>query len=261
MIRIKHAVLFLFYAGVFLWGCSSDATSPDVQPIPKDFTEIAIHLENAYQKNSQEALDTVFTEWKQRIPAYTHFELNAYSDTLRKVYEVFNAFYTPNDLNRITGGEHENFETDFRYIVVQNDIDFAVIDTNPRYFFYAGVNILESEVKDFRPSNAALQYPVVYLTPQADTMIYRYLYDPEGNPKQDHQQRFEFLREALQLTHHHWIRDYHKITMPAVSKIYFDKSFTQALVTFRVFYQFGHAYFEKSENQWILVEAKLTGIE
>lgn len=241
--------------------CSSDITSTDDLASLKDFSEIAQQLEQAYQCVSQSALDTVFISWQQTIRPYSSDEINALSDSIRQVYDIFQAFYCPWDLDRVTGGEHENFETDFRYIVVQNSLHFAVVDTNPQYYYYRGVSIWERMIPDFRPRFDAPTFPVVYLSALADSMIYQYLYQPDRTPEPDHHQRVAFLREAIQLTHHHWTSDYHKATMPIVSHIYMNEMFTQALVTFRVFYQFGQSYLERSDDRWILIHSELTGIE
>jgi len=73
--------------------------------------------------------------------------------------------------------------------------------------------------------------------------------------------RTQFLRQVMQLTHHHWFSDYHKATMPIASQVIFDKSLTKALITFRIFYQFGDAYLEKREGSWTLLSSRLTAIE
>lgn len=256
-------ILLIIFVVLVLNSCKSTPTSPNTSPGDslKDFGEITNQLEHAYQNGSQSALDTVFTAWQQIIRPYSTDEITSFSDTIRQVYDVFQSFYCPTDLNRITGGEHENFETDFRYIVVQNSLYFAVVDTNPQYYYYMGVTSWEGTIPDFRPQPNEAAFPVVYLSAQADSMVYWYLYQSDGTPKPDHQQRVAFLREAMQLTHHHWINDYHKDTMPIVSHIYMNEMFTQALVTFRVFYQFGQAYLERSNNRWNLIHSELTAIE
>lgn len=70
-----------------------------------------------------------------------------------------------------------------------------------------------------------------------------------------------FLRKAIQLTHNHWMDDYHKVTMPIASYIYINEKLNKALVTFRVFYQFGNTYLEKLNNKWVIINSKITAIE
>lgn len=261
MPKLKNLILIISISIFLFYECSDEINSPDESILSKDFSEIAQKLEQAYQNGSQSLLDTVFMAWQQTVQPYSHDEISDLSDTVQQVYYVFQAFYTPTDLDRITGGEHENFETDFRYIVLQNNLYFAVADTNPQYYYYYGVTTWEGNIPDFRPTPNESIFPFVYLTSQADSMIYQYLYKLDGTRKDDHEQRVTFLRKAMQLTHHHWISDYHKATMPIVSHIYLNEMLTQALVTFRVFYQFGEAYFERSNNNWVLIYSKLTGIE
>jgi hypothetical protein len=260
--KIQKYVALVSFAGVALFmRCSVGSTSPDDNTILNDFYIIARQLERAFQHGSQSELDTVFAMWQQAIHPYSSAEITALSDTVRQIYEIFKTFYCPNDLYRVTGGEHENFETIFRYIVVQNSLNYAVVDTDPRYYYYAGVTILERSIPDFRPQLNETDFPVVYLSASADSVIYRYLYQSDGIAKPDHRQRVSFLREAMQLTHHHWISNYHKATMPVVSHIYINERVTQAVVTFRVFYQFGNAYLERSNGSWILIHSELTAIE
>jgi hypothetical protein len=261
MNKIFKVMLMSCIGFAIFWKCSSDITSTNDPVSLKDFSEIAQQLEHAYQNQSQGALDTAFISWQQLIRTYSSAEINVLSDTIRQVYDIFRTFYCPWDLDRITDGAHENFETEFRYIVVQNSMQIAVVDTNPQYYYYRGVSVWERLIPDFRPEPGEDIFPVVYLSTSADSLIYQYLYQSDGTPKSDHSQRAAFLREAIQLTHHHWISDYHKTTMPVVSHIYLNEMLTQAFVTFRVFYQFGQSYLERSDNKWILIYSELTGIE
>ena len=65
----------------------------------------------------------------------------------------------------------------------------------------------------------------------------------------------------MQLTHHHWIADYHKATMPVLSCLYVNSDLSQARINFRVFYQFGEAYIERTQTGWTLISSELTMIE
>ena len=245
---------------ILLRACDGNITSSAEQQDEPDYESLALLLEQAYHQNSQQELDEFFSEWHEMIPAHTSRSLNALSDTVRQVYRIFQAFYSPTDLNRITGGQHENFETDFRYIVIQNDLRYAVVDTNPEYYYYRRVTSRAHEIPDFRPQHQ-VSMPAVYLSSGADSLLYSFLYQTDGSPRDDHQDRVEFLRQAMQLTHHHWIRDYHKATMPVVSNVYVSEAIDRALVTFRVFYQFGDAYLEYRNEEWKLIRSRLTGIE
>lgn len=258
-VNIKSTIYTL--AVVLFWSCSVEETPAGRQAVVSEFIDIEQQLEHAYSEGSQKALDTVFLMWEEKIPRLSFKEISMLSDTVGQIYEIFREFYTPEDLNRVTGGAHENFETNFRYIVAQNSLEFAVVDTNPKYYFHRGVTIRERTLQDFRPTPDETVFGVVYLSSSADSMIYRYLYQPDGSPEPDHLQRVAFLRQAIQLTHHHWIMDYHKATMPIASHIYVNETLTEALVTFRVFYQFGNAYLEKEDKEWVLVHSELTMIE
>lgn len=257
--RILNVLLLL---GLTLFSsCNGDIASFTEQPSSQDYSQLAELLEHAYQQHSQDTLNIFFESWMNILPAYTPKQIATFSDTVRQIYSIFRKFYSPTDLDRLTGGNHENFETDFRYIVVQNSMRYAVVDTSPRYYFYQGVTSYEKQIQDFRPAQGNLPFPVIYLSTQADSIVYHFLFQPDGTPRADHQGRVDFLRQAMQLTHHHWISDYHKATMPIVSQIYMDEPLKQALVNFRIFYQFGEAYLEKKDGDWTLISSKLTAIE
>ena len=114
---LSTLLLVLALAGA---SCSDGITSPPTTPqhaLPAD------DLERAYAARSQSLLNQYFGDWADLIPAFSSAQVAAFSDTVRHVYRVFEAFYSPTDLNRLTNGRHENFETAFRYVVVQNTID------------------------------------------------------------------------------------------------------------------------------------------
>ena len=255
-------LFILFCTLIFLCNnCSNDVNSPETIQIEKDFYKIGDKLEKAFQSDSQILLDTVFMAWGQNIKPFSSKEISQQSDTIQQAYKVFRAFYSPLDLDRITNGIHENYETDIRFIVIQNFIQIAILDSISKDIYSIGETIWEKNIEDFRPTPNESEFPFVYLTHEADSMIYRFLYKTDGKQKDDHSKRVDFLRNAMQLTHHHWINDYHKETMPYAFTIYFDKMLTKSLVSFRVFYQFGNAYFERTKNGWELKNSLLFGIE
>ena len=258
--HIKQKIMQLILIPL-LWTCSNEIASTNNHLPLDNFKEIAPLLESAYQNQSQDELRAVFESWQDFIPSYTSEQIAVFSDTIQQAYAIFREFYSPTDLDRITGGAHEDFETDFWYIVIQNSIRFAVLDTNLEHFPYPGGMPEEDWITDFRPPQEDLPFSVVYLSTQADSMIYQFLYQPDGSSEPDHQNRVNFLRQAMQLTHHHWIADIHKATMPVISSLYVNNNFTQARVGFRVFYQFGETYLERTTTGWTIISSELSMIE
>lgn len=253
-------VLCILLIPVF-WMCNDSVSSVNGNSFRERFENFSQTLESAYNNQSENELKSAFEMWQWALPPYTSNELSAFSDTVQQVYEIFREFYTPTDLERITNGYHENFETEYWYIVIQNSIKYAISETIDENSYLAGELSGKFNIEDFRPSKENLSFPFVYLSTQADSMIREFLYLPDGSLKSDHQERAIFLRQAMQLTHHHWIADYHKATMPIVSYMYMNSTFTKALVHFRVFYQFGGAYLERTEEGWRLVHSELLAIE
>lgn len=240
------------------WFMACDPTTSSLNEIKTN--ELGSQLEKAYQSDSEIMLKDFFNSWRAGIPAYSNAEIADFSDEVRQVYAVFKEFYSPLDLGRITSGAHENFETDIKYLVVQNKLSYAIVDTNPDYYFYEGVEKIDKQINDFRPPCDNLELPAVYLSNEMDSLIYAFFFD-EGTAKDDFQERVTFLRQYMQLTHHHWIPEFHKATMPNIETIIFNETFDKARVSFRVFYQFGHANLDYENGQWVLKESKLTAIE
>ncbi len=255
MRHLRTFTLCLMLAGsmVFLWECNG-TTAPD-------YTSLGNDLEIAYQTQSEQALMDFFLGWQLAVPGYSEQRVAGFQETVRHAYYVFRAFYSPMDLDRITGGHHENFESSFQFIVIQNTFQVSLVDTISQAYFPPDSMRQEFMINDFRPPGTWWEMPVVYLTAAADSMIFQFLYSGFGERKPDHQDRVDFLRNAIQLTHHHWIPDYHKVTMPKVSRVYLNTTFAHARVNFRVFYQFGEAYLTREGNTWILKESRLTAIE
>ena len=243
---------------ILLLACLSCDENP-VTP-GQEYDDLKILLNTAYSDSSQAMLDVFFEAWRDTLPALTQNEIQALPDTSKLAYNIFYEFYTPANLRRLTGGTHENFETDFRYIVVQNNISITVVDTLPQYYYYEDVIVSTKTIDDFRPVIKSQGFPAVYLSTEMDSLIKDFLLEP-GDDYEEEYRRVEFLRKAMQLTHHHWIRDYHKGTMPVASAIYINDTFDKAMVSFRVFYQFGSALFELHENDWVLTHSELSAIE
>jgi len=260
----KSPVITLILLLLLLFGCSDNSgTNPDSEsePLTSDYSHLSQQLHVAYQEGSQTLLASFFSGWQELLPPYPPTKMSEFSDTIRSAYQVFDEFYSPANLSRLTGGAHENFETEFRYIIVQNSLQIAVVDTNPRYYYYKGVQVNEITHTDFRPAVEISDYPVVFLSPEMDSVLYHFLFTADSANREDHQGRVSFLRHAVQLTPHHWFRDYHKMTMPYASSIILNDTLSRALVNFRVFYQFGDAYLKREHGNWTLIHSELTAIE
>jgi hypothetical protein len=253
----------IFLNMFLLISCGNLPISPQPEPPSQNsnYQELSETLDKAYEQNSLKTLNSFFTLWSYILPSYTPQDVETFSDTIKTAYKVFIEFYSPTNLFRLTEGRHENFETEFLYIVVQNKLQIAVVDTNPLYYYYKGVSTTEIYLEDFRPPINIPKYPSVYLSEPADSIIFNFLFNPDLTYRTDHTSRVNFLRQAMQLTHHHWIKDYHKVTMPHAFTIILDNSLTKALVSFRVFYQFGDAYLERIGKSWVLISSELWGIE
>lgn len=229
-------------AALLYLGCGEESGSPNRNHF--DGVNCQELLEKAYKDNNQSTLDSFFLCWHYNEPQITESEFASLSDTIKAIYNIFEAFFTPDDLDRITGGQHEPFDTPFRYAVVQNSINYQ-IDT-----------IFKDSISDFRPHAKTTTVPVV-LTPY----YYQILNDFLVNNDSTDLDRVKFLKEKICFVHHHWVEEWHFASMPNIGGIRLDSSLTKAAVSFRVFYQFGVAELQKVNNTWTLLSSRLTAIE
>jgi len=231
------------------------------------------------------------------------------NDTIKVIYDVFDAFYSPRDLKRIGDSEWgDSIYTKSKYLLVQNSIDYSVMKTDAYYdstlkdqyiFLNQNDSILFSELKktnfttyhellenvknedarysfkifdDFRPKTIYNQYEILYIDKRHYKKIKRYLGKQNidfgilnlmnpASPRKSNRNRQTFLNQYIVVWHGHWGGYWHISSHPLVSDIVFENDLKTAYVSFRVVYQFGRATLKLIDNNWILIESEISGIE
>lgn len=235
-------------------------------------------LYKAYKTKSATDLQAFFEHWAAENPPLTAEDCRQLDDTTKNIYQVFSIFYNPMDIKRTGGSEWGNvIYKDVKYLLVQDKIRFAIIDTlsygtTKRGEMIFSVASKYDTLEDFRPQLQLPNVKCLPLTNKYDELLNRYLGDKHyklgkgsimspARSKGESEKRMKFLSSFIKVWYGHWGGYWQLHSYPFASRMLFDKSFTNAVVYFRMVYEGGYAYFRKINGEWSLVEAKLTWIE
>ena len=239
----------------------------------------ALLLEKAYTEKSDQLYEEFLQSWNKDIQAVK--TTDSLSDIEKDIYEIYIDFYNPFKLRRVGTGEWgAKLYADIEYVIVQNSIYAYTYDLdNLNYDFTTRITgrldsliIAKDSIMNFRPGVSFNKTPVLYLTPEYDTLINRFLgtehYElGDGgimNParaKGESEKRVEFLNTKLEIIYGHWGGYWHIETHPYVFSIEFNKDRTLAKINYRLVYQGGEADYKKVNGKWVFAGARLTWIE
>ena len=232
-------------------------------------------LENAFKNKSIEKYDIFLEKWS--LESCPNNRIDTLSNIHRAVYEIYQDFYNPFDLQRIGSGEFGNeLYEGIKYYIIQNFIGIELLNTDSLNFSTfentSPFLIKKDSIINFRPKLELVQAKALYLYPTYDKIINQFLghkYYPLGrggimNPakaKGKSAERLNFLNSRLKIIHGHWDGCYHIETHPELFEIQFNKDITLARVNYRLVYQGGYAIYKSENGKWQLQDAKLTWIE
>lgn len=234
-------------------------------------------LERSYLTDSLVILDDYLKRWSDEITPINEHYYAALDDTSKFAYEVFDAFYCPKNLKKIStlrGIDSANAHN--KYYFVQNSLKVTMCDsiqitehkilgTRVQIFPVHRKNV--KVIRDFAPLISDNQVPLVYLTEErSDTLItflnsHHQLDTKERFDMQEMQKRWQFLNKYVSIEHGFFIGSWGLHTPPFVYNIDVTPDFDLAAVTFKVKYEAGTAIFEKSEEGWEFIATVSHGVE
>ncbi len=266
------------------------STSGHTQSLEKE-------LQNAYEQNSQELYGKFLEKWSEKSKPLKDRE--SLTQTERDVYEIFEDFYTPFDVGRLSrwfaiekSADMDDPSPESGYIVVQNTIE--VVCLGKEKFVLPGmptvdadgfmspgsdpdpdedipeVILSESQVLDFSPDLKFKTCKVLYATSEYEEAIFRFLgddrMDAEGEPPMhvnlldDVFERLKFLKEELSVEVIDGFYGWRIFKIPRVSSISFNRDRTMAEVNYWLGSRGGGALYEKKDGKWVFVDAALFSI-
>lgn len=236
-------------------------------------------LFNAYETKSLVKLKSFFEKWAENTPAISNEEFHLLNDTEKNVYQVFQSFYNPKDINKTGGSEWGNhIYKHVKYFLVQNKIYFAFEDTLPknvdeiRMRSRSRKSLPYDSVKNFRPQLSFSKVKCVLVDKYHEALINQFLGNEHsklgtGNimspahSKDESENRQNFLEHYIKIWYGHWGGYWQLYSYPYASTIVFDRKLENAIVFYTMVYQGGCAFFSKNNNTWTLTDAALTWIE
>ncbi len=229
-------------------------------------------LFKAYNKKSKTLLSTFFGNWTSELSPMSDKKINSLNDTLRNVYEVYNVFFSPENLTSYFDPE-DIYHQRGKYFTVYDSVDIGIGDTITNLemtsYISSGTNYYKATVKNLRPKIIYEGKKALIINRQYDKLLNTFLgksfktiartnIEPQeeiGETKQRH----EFLKEDIFCWYWHednrWLFD----AFPKIVEIEFDKSFSNAIVKFRMYYKDKEAYLKKINKEWKVIKNVQTG--
>lgn len=236
-----------------------------IQPRDEDVQAISNILENAAttQLNKPRSLPT----------GRAHEEAQA----------IFEDFWNPKMLKRY--GEHEwrdELYADSKYLILQRSLVVATKKTdgwpleNLKYM-YRHFRQMEDDwtietITDFQPTVSIPDTTVLSLTNDLYDELQAFLgssYSKATTPDimspaqaaEESRMKHIAANTMTRIYSKHWGDGWHLISHPEVEHIQFDKDYQHAVVAFRIVYQGGYAFYDKTPEGWKLSESAITWIE
>lgn len=230
-------------------------------------------LRQAYQTKSDSLLRKFLNNWAKESRTVSAANTNKKeNDTLRNLYEVYNAFYKK---------DRTSFS---RYLLLPDRISYHVIDSLPQTgqvdsFYYAEPNLsaLNDSIykyydqfitlQPFYPRLQLLRSKTLLLTESYKKLIEQFLdttlvsssyYAEEKTTERAHSDfKINFLGAYLDVVGRHWGHFYDYMSFPEIDLVLFDRSLTHAVISYDLSCKGGAAYMEKQNGKWSIVEERI----
>ena len=229
------------------------------------------YLKKAYKNNSQNKYGQFLQKWYEKSIPIT--SIDSLSNLQKEVCEIYKDFYNPFNLQRIGVGNWDNkLYSKIDYVVVQNSISIYVYKTDSLNFsFFDDIDslvLIKDSIVNFRPKLQFKQAKILYLLPQYEIIINKFLGNKNyplktseiinsSNIEEERAKRLNFLNKKLNIIHERFKNDWHIKTHPEVFSIDFNNDRTIAKVNYRLVYQGGKVIYIKQNGKWKWKDAYL----
>jgi hypothetical protein len=226
-------------------------------------------LETEFQEGKTTFLNTLFAEIAEKSKHITDSEYNGLMKFEKCVYDIFEDFYNPLNLEKYGDFIYGNslYEKS-QYLVVQNSIEVRIVDFNLDTLDYLIVNKIETKkqflsnlkILNFRPrinSNVKILYK---------NSIFNFYFIPfftndfvlfaDGDIMSPAKaiglalEKQKYIDKYFRIMPKHWRDGWHLTTHPFVEKVYLNKTYDRALVFFRIVNEGGYSLYIKSAEKW-----------
>ena len=243
---MKKLIFFALTASLlcFNYACNKEENYPIEVKTAEELYE---NLEKVFQLSSTNALNQFFTEWNKSVSFNTAMSINE-----KEIYDIYKVFYNPLSFSMKIGDKEYMQDSNSKYVVVQNKIEYAIIGKEHFDNLLAEPINLET-IDDFRPPLNLAKNRILYQMPEYKEALNMFL----RTESTDGQRKDDFIRPYIPLMRFRsgsWIIG----TLPLVSMIIMDDSRTSAKVYFIISHMGGVATLKKQANKWIVIENRAT---
>jgi hypothetical protein len=260
--------LVILCVSIFLLSCKKEEDTPAVeviQPRSEDVAAIKDILDGAAAKQR----NTPPTKSVGRAALESH--------------AVFKEFWNPKMIKRY--GRHEwdtELYADAKYVIAQRSLEVATRrdDTWPidelQYSYRARDRRKDDwdveTIADFSPVVSIPDTIVVSLTRELSDELQGFLggdFTEATTPdimspaqaREESRMKLVAADTMVRFYSKHWGDGWHLISHPEVEQILFDREYLHALVSFRIVYQGGYAFYDKTPDGWKLAKSTIDWIE
>lgn len=217
--------------------------------------EFYASLMNSYNDSCTNCLKDILDEWEKEFSPNTTFP-----DSLKIVYDVYQEFYSPWNLERMSESEWgNNIYNKYSYYIIQSSINYDFNYESPSTTnFYS--------ISEFRPEIANDTINLLYLTDKHINAFNCFLdVDVENSffvPTSEKSiSKYRFLNNFLFFFKGHWGNYWTFETNPYVQKMSFNNTKDKVKIYFKLGYEGGEAILEKNEEDWEIIDFYMTWIE
>ena len=235
-----------YLALVLLAACTTE-------PVAVDGNDVRGELTAAYNSRDDELMDAFLEKWQQLTVRVTLEEKQLMSDTVRSIYEIFEKFWDPRDLNiygdnayPILGG---SYYEDTPYAVVQGDLLYSVQE-----------GPIQVTITNFRPNIDVEGKVELLLSPEYAAGLNGFLGPTTASSSASRGSFLNFHIGSIMPGSRHE-QGWYLMTFPYVRHIVFTPGLVQARVHFRIGYEGGEALFERSAGVWEQLWTRMTWME
>jgi len=238
-----------------------------------DTIQLQATLDSAFSKRSYKSLAFFFDNWNKRVTPNNSVQKGEDS-VVKAVYDVFRVFYDPAEFYTLNDIKRKRLLQQFKhYCIIQNSIRYEVTDEWEEYGVVAARSELR-EIADFRPEVNMPSQQVLYLLPEYDTVLRRFLkkavvlrrgqkpkmFDNADSVKAG-VERYEAIRSFIpsveRRRHSYWQLE----SYPGVKFIRLIGKLTKAAVYCYLDWYGGVITLERKGSAWVFKEYKSSGIE
>jgi hypothetical protein len=211
-----------------------------------------------------------FQVWQSRTQRYVGIDANNLDNCptfVQETYAVYEAFFDPFNTTILNQGEFgPQLNEGLKRVVLPDSVwvdlcsDVNGLSCSKRFCFLT--------INEFYPGVSFPGKDILFLGDYERDIIMEFLGTEcsiAGLPKMslsesERAARYQFIQGFIRVLPGHW-GGWLLCTQPRIDEISFNNDYSEAIIWYRLVYQFGRALYKKVDGKWIYVSSEIWGIE